>query len=61
MTTTITIILAILVAINFLLLKFSSNKVVREKKSKKPLILRKKGKSIKTSQQLPPQLAATGS
>lgn len=55
----ITLIIAILVAINFLLLKFSCNKTVRKNKtSKTPVILRPE-LNVKTIS--PQHLAPTGS
>jgi hypothetical protein len=55
---TITLILTFLVAINFLLLIFSSNKIVKKKPTKLPFILRQK--QI-TTRQLSNRLAPTGS
>jgi len=49
-----------LVAINFLLLKFSSNKTTQRKSVEKPLVLKRKPTVI-TSPQLSSQLAPTGS
>ena len=55
---TITLTLSFLVAINFLLLKFSSNKVVRsERKSEKPVVL----KPETTVKSISARLAPTGS
>ena len=56
----ITIVLSILVAINFLLLKFSCNKTAKRKNLERPFIVRKSTKPI-TSQSVSGRLAATGS
>ncbi len=56
----ITIILSILVAINFLLLKFSCNKVVKPKSNEKPFIVKKHAPKV-TTRSVSTQLAATGS
>ena len=60
---TITLILSFLVAINFLLLKFSSNKSTKKIENQKPRILRvEKPTPTLVSNQLPTgRLAATGS
>lgn len=60
---TITIILSFLVAVNFLLLKFSCNKTSRKSESKKPRVIRtsKPTPTLVTSQLQPGSLAATGS
>lgn len=60
---TITLILSFLVAINFLLLIFSSNKSTKKVENKKPRIIRvEKPTSTLVSNQLQTgQLAATGS
>jgi hypothetical protein len=60
MLSTITVIVSILIAINFLLLKFSSNRIAQRKKAIKPFIIRNKPSVIST-QQLSNQLAPTGS
>ncbi len=57
---TIIIFVSVLIAINFLLLKFSSNRIAQRKKAKKPFILRERT-TIITTQQLSNQLAPTGS
>jgi hypothetical protein len=49
-----------LIAINFLLLKFSSNKTIQRKNVKKPFIVQKEPTVI-TTQQISNQLAPTGS
>lgn len=56
----ITIVLTVLVAINFLLLKFSCNKTTKREPIKKPFIVKKSTTTI-TTQQTSTQLAATGS
>ena len=56
---TITIILSVLVGLNFLLLKFSCNKTTK-KESNKPLILSKPSSKL-TTESAPGRLAATGS
>ena len=58
---TITIILSVLVGINFLLLMYSCNKTVKSKKQEKPHILKPTVTKIITTQQASGQLAATGS
>ena len=58
---TITIILSILIGLNFLLLKFSCNKTIKSEKVSKPKALTVKTKNIITNQQVSNQLAATGS
>jgi hypothetical protein len=58
---TITIIFSVLVGINFLLLVFSCNKTVRNKKLSTPYIVKRTTEEVVTSQQLSGQLAATGS
>jgi hypothetical protein len=60
MLTTITIIITVLVSINFLLLKFSTNKITSTKKVQQPLILKSKSPVI-TSIQLSTELSLTGS
>jgi len=60
MLTTITIIFSVLVAINFMLLKFSSNKTIQRRNVKKPFIIKEKPTVI-TTQQHSSQLAPTGS
>ena len=62
----ITIILSTLVAINFLLLKFSCNKTAKKKVSEKPFIIKKPSLKVQTAptittQHASGQLAATGS
>lgn len=62
---TITLILIALIAINFLLLAFSTNKikkVAKPKKAKinKPLVVKRFPKTV-TSSQIPGQLSPTGS
>ena len=57
---TIIIFVSVLIAINFLLLKFSSNRIAQRKKAEKPFILRERT-TIITTQQLSNQLAPTGS
>jgi len=59
MLTTI-IIISVLIVINFLLLKFSSNRIAQRKKVIKPFIIMK-GLSVISTQQLSNQLAPTGS
>ena len=58
---TITIILSVLVGLNFLLLKFSCNKTIKIEKVSKLKVLTVKNKNIITNQQVSNQLAATGS
>ena len=59
---TITIILSILVGINFLLLKYSCNTTVKSKKSERPHIIKTENTpEISTSPKVSHQLAATGS
>ena len=60
MLTTITLIISALVFLNFLLLKFSSNKTIVRKSTEKPIVIKRKPKVI-TSPQYPSQLAPTGS
>ena len=60
MLTTITLIFSFLVALNFLLLKFSSNKTTQRKSTEKPLVIEKRPGVI-TTPQLSNQLAPTGS
>lgn len=60
MVTIITIIISILIAINFILLKFSCNKIIKEKRAERPLIITKKTTVITTQQPLD-KLAPTGS
>ena len=57
----ITIVLSILVAINFILLKFSCNKTTKRRSVGKPLVLRNSKVKPVTKQPAPAQLAATGS
>lgn len=61
----ITLILLVLVAINFVLLVFSTNKIKRFSKPKKakvnkPIVLKKAPKTI-TTRQVPSRLSPTGS
>lgn len=56
----ITIILSILVTLNFILLKFSCNKTTRKRKFNKPYVINRSTSKI-TTQSPPSQLAATGS
>ncbi len=49
-----------LAAINFLLLKFSSNKTTQRNKAEKPFIIRRRP-NLTTTQQLSNQLVSTGS
>ena len=58
---TITIILSVLVGINFLLLVYSCNKTIKSKKQEKPYILKPTVTKTITTQQASGQLAATGS
>ena len=60
---TITLILSFLVAINFLLLKFSSNKSTKKIENEKPRILRveKPTPTLVSNQLQTGRLAATGS
>ena len=60
MLTTITIIFSVLIAVNFMLLKFSCNKTVQRKSAEKPFAVIKKP-TVATTQQLSSQLAPTGS
>ena len=60
MLTTITIIFSVLIAVNFMLLKFSCNKTVQRKSIDRPFVVIKKG-TITTTQQRSRQLAPTGS
>ena len=60
MLATITILISVLIVLNFLLLKFSCNKTVQRKTTEKPYIISNKSAAI-TTQQLPNQLAPTGS
>jgi len=57
----ITIILTILVVLNFILLKFSCNKTRQRKLSSKPFVIRKQRTPTITTQPATTQLAATGS
>lgn len=56
----ITVTLSVLVAINFLLLRFSCNKVVKQKPKEKPFIVKNHIPKV-TTQPVSTQLAATGS
>jgi hypothetical protein len=58
---TITLILAFLVAVNFLLLFFSCNKITREKSVRKPKIIKGNNPKVIANQLPSRQLAATGS
>lgn len=60
---TITLILSILLGINFLLLKFSCNKTVKNKKFTKPYIVKPTSatEKVMTNQSVSVQLAPTGS
>lgn len=58
---TITIILSVLVSINFLLLKFSCNKTTKAKKVAKPHIIKPTVQKVITTQSVSGQLAPTGS
>lgn len=60
MLTTITILVSVLIILNFLLLKFSCNKTVQRKNTERPYIISKRPTVI-TTQQVPNQLAPTGS
>jgi len=60
MLTTITLSILALVVLNFLLLKFSSNKIIQRKSVEKPLVI-KKEPTLVTTQQLPNRLSPTGS
>ncbi len=60
MLTTITIFISALVVLNFLLLKFSSNKTAQRKSPERPFVIKTKTKVI-TTPQLSNQLAPTGS
>jgi hypothetical protein len=57
---TIIFFVSVLIAINFLLLKFSSNSIAKSKKAEKPFVLRERTTIIST-QLNSNQLAATGS
>ena len=57
---TITIILSVLVGVNFLLLRYSCNKTTRKERSHKPLILKKPASTL-TTESATGRLAATGS
>jgi len=58
---TITLILSFLVAINFLLLVFSSNKTPKKIKTRRPHIIRNEKPTLVSSQSQTRRLAATGS
>ena len=60
MLATITILVSVLITLNFLLLKFSCNKIVERKNPERPYIISNQPTVI-TTQQLPNQLAPTGS
>lgn len=55
----ITIILSVLVAINFLLLRFSCNKTTKRQPTENPMIIKKP--VLATKQQAASRLAPTGS
>ena len=57
---TITLVLSVLILINFLLLRFSCNKTAKRENSRKPMILKKPASTL-TTQSSSTQLAATGS
>ena len=57
---TITLVLTVLVAVNFLLLRFSCNKTAKRELSRKPINLKKPASTL-TTQSAPARLAATGS
>lgn len=57
----ITIVLSILVAVNFILLKFSCNKSSEREHYSKPFVVRKQHQPSITTAQAPTQLAPTGS
>ena len=61
MLTTITIIVSFFVALNFFLLKFSSNKTAQRKNTERPLVIIKKEPTDITTRQLLDPLAPTGS
>lgn len=56
----ITIVLSFLVALNFILLRFSCNKTTKRQSSAKPFVVKKHTTTI-TTQPASSQLAATGS
>ncbi|PTL99256.1 MAG: hypothetical protein DA407_16905 [Bacteroidetes bacterium] len=58
---TITIILSVLVGMNFLLLKFSCNKTVKSNKFVKPHVIKPATAKFITNQPVSGQLAPTGS
>lgn len=60
MITTITIIISALIALNFLLLKFSSNNTAQRKSSKRPIVMQS-GPKVFTKPPIATQLAPTGS
>ncbi len=60
MLATIIILVSVLIILNFLLLKFSINKIVQRKNTERPYIISKRPTVI-TTQQLPNRLAPTGS
>jgi hypothetical protein len=60
MLTTITLIFSFLVALNFLLLKYSCNKTIQRKSTEKSLVIEKRP-TVVTTPQLSNQLARTGS
>ena len=60
MITTITIIISALIALNFLLLKFSSNDTTQRKRSERPIVMQSEPK-VFTKPPIATQLAPTGS
>lgn len=58
---TITYVLAFLVALNFILLFTSCNKIIKKKTSKKTFIVKNETTKVVTKQLAPTQLAPTGS
>lgn len=61
MITTIIIFISALVALNFLLLKFSCNKTAQRKSAERPPYIIKRKPTVITTQQLSNHLAPTGS
>jgi hypothetical protein len=61
MIATIIILVSVLILLNFLLLKFSCNKIVQRKNTERPYIISKRPTAVVTTQQLPNRLAPTGS
>jgi uncharacterized membrane-anchored protein YitT (DUF2179 family) len=58
---TITLILSFLVALNFLLLIFSCNKIPKKEAFKKPTVIVQNSPTVATNQLVSNQLAPTGS